>query len=66
VIAPDRLKVETLKAAWAEDRLARVEHWRRHWPVELLDALWGLGGGFVFGVALGLAAVVSALVELAK
>lgn len=35
--------------------------WRHMWRIRLLRALTNAGGGFVFGVALGLAALVQVL-----
>lgn len=61
-----RARVKAFVRAWAEDRQARVEHWRKHWHIELVEVLVELGGGFAFGVALALASVVYALAELAR
>lgn len=64
--APDRAKVEALKAAWAEDRQARVQWWRDHWFLELWEVFRDFGGATMLGVGFGLAAVIYVLQELAK
>lgn len=49
-----------LEAARLEIAVERFE-WRHLWKVRLLRMVTNAGGGFVFGVALGLAALVQAL-----
>lgn len=39
---------------------------RAHWPMRVLDLIGELGGGFLFGVCLGLAAVLWALHSLGQ
>ncbi|EKD46905.1 MAG: hypothetical protein ACD_67C00023G0002 [uncultured bacterium] len=47
-------EIKSLNAqSWAE--------FRAHWPMHVLYLLCDIGGGFVFGVALALAAVVAVL-----
>lgn len=51
---PTVVEVRALNAAaWAD--------FKKHWPMELAYVLIEVGGGFVFGVALGLAALVQVL-----
>ena len=49
-----------LEAARLEIAVERFE-WRHLWKVRLLRMVTNAGGGFVFGVALGLAALVQVL-----
>ena len=49
-----------LEAARLEIAVQRFE-WRHLWKVRLLRMATNAGGGFVFGVALGLAALVQVL-----
>lgn len=49
-----------LEAARLEIAVERFE-WRHMWKVRLLRMVTNAGGGFVFGVALGLAALVQVL-----
>ena len=49
-----------LEAARLEIAVERYE-WRHMWKVRLLRMVTNAGGGFVFGVALGLAALVQVL-----
>jgi hypothetical protein len=49
-----------LEAARLEIAVERYE-WRHLWKVRLLRMVTNAGGGFVFGVALGLAALVQVL-----
>lgn len=47
---------------WKERYRMMREHdraeWREHWPALVVHGLFTLGGGFVFGVALGFASSV--------
>ncbi len=49
--------IEAAKLAIAVERF----EWRHMWKVRLLRMATNAGGGFVFGVALGLAAVIQVL-----
>ena len=49
-----------LEAARLEIAVERFE-WRHMWKLRLLRMVTNAGGGFVFGVALGLAALVQVL-----
>ena len=56
-----RIDLESaLEAARLEIAVERFE-WRHLWKLRLLRMVTNAGGGFVFGVALGLAALVQVL-----
>lgn len=55
--------IQEWREIFAADRQARLADWREHWPSIVLHGLLECGGGFAFGVALGLAAVVSVLTQ---
>lgn len=49
-----------------ELRILNAEAWadfKEHWPADVLWVLRDCGGGFLFGVALGLAAVVQVVIR---
>lgn len=45
------------------DRESQREHWRKNWFSIILHGLFTCGGGFVFGVALGLSAFILGMTQ---
>jgi len=48
-------------------RLLNAQHWadfKQHWPMEVFDLFCQIVGGFLFGVALGLATLIYALSQV--